>query len=115
MVFLDIAAGHGWETYGIEYNNEKKLADKKHIIFSQEIETLTNLKFDVVTMWDVFEHIKDGNTCLKKIKKKIKQKRACIYTNSKCILYCSKNTSRKNLMYLMALNMSICITLKISN
>ena len=72
--FLDIAAGHGWETYGIEYNNEKKLADKNHVIFSQEIETLTNLKFDVVTMWDVFEHIKDGNTCLKKIKKKLNKK-----------------------------------------
>jgi 2-polyprenyl-3-methyl-5-hydroxy-6-metoxy-1,4-benzoquinol methylase len=71
--FLDIASKYGWKTYGIEFNRkEKKIADKKHIIFSQDIDTLPiNLKFDVVTMWDVIEHIKDGNKFLKKIKKKL--------------------------------------------
>lgn len=71
--FLDIAAKYGWKTYGIEYNQkEKKLVDKKHVVFSQDIDTLpTNLTFDLVTMWDVIEHIKDGNLFLKKIKKKL--------------------------------------------
>jgi 2-polyprenyl-3-methyl-5-hydroxy-6-metoxy-1,4-benzoquinol methylase len=71
--FLDIASKYGWRTYGIEFNQEeKKLVDKKHVIFSQDIDTLSsNLKFDLVTMWDVIEHIKDGNEFLKKIKKKL--------------------------------------------
>jgi 2-polyprenyl-3-methyl-5-hydroxy-6-metoxy-1,4-benzoquinol methylase len=71
--FLDLAAKYGWRTYGIEFNqNEKKLVDKKHVLFSQDIDTLPiNLKFDLVTMWDVIEHIKNGNMFLKKIKKKL--------------------------------------------
>ncbi len=73
--FLDIASNYGWNTFGIEYNKEKLLVDKKHKLFSQDIETLPKeIKFDVVTMWDVFEHIKDGNDCLKKIKKKLNKK-----------------------------------------
>jgi 2-polyprenyl-3-methyl-5-hydroxy-6-metoxy-1,4-benzoquinol methylase len=71
--FLDLAHKYGWKTYGIEFNKkEKKLVNKKHVLFSQDIDTLpTNLKFDLVTMWDVIEHIKDGNIFLKKIHKKL--------------------------------------------
>jgi 2-polyprenyl-3-methyl-5-hydroxy-6-metoxy-1,4-benzoquinol methylase len=70
--FLDIAIRYGWKTYGIEFNKEKKLVDKKHVVFSQGIETLpSTLKFDLVTMWDVIEHIKDGNKFLKQIRKKL--------------------------------------------
>lgn len=70
--FLDIALKYGWKTYGIEFNKEKKLIKKNHTIFSQDIDTLpSTLKFDLVTMWDVFEHIKDGNQFLKKIKSRL--------------------------------------------
>jgi len=74
--FLDLASKYGWKTYGIELNQkEKKLIDKKHIIFSQDIDLLSNnLKFDLITLWDVIEHIKDGNKFLKKLKKKMNKK-----------------------------------------
>ena len=38
-----------------------KIAKKNHHVFEQDLKTLKNKKFDVITMWDVIEHIKDGN------------------------------------------------------
>jgi SAM-dependent methyltransferase len=69
-IFLDVATKRNWETYGIELNRkEAELAKKKnHIIYSEIIEKLDiNLKFNVITMWDVFEHIKNGETFLKEV------------------------------------------------
>lgn len=61
--FLDIAKEKGWNTYGIEPCEEEAKMCKGHILLN----SLENLKskFDVITMWDVFEHIPDGNKQLK--------------------------------------------------
>jgi len=71
--FLDIAKERGWNTFGIEPGKkEAKLAKKNHIIFDQDIKNLNkNIKFDVITMWDVIEHIKDGNKALQDMRKKL--------------------------------------------
>tara|TARA_B100000768_G_scaffold172847_1_gene181490 strand:- start:564 stop:1544 length:981 start_codon:yes stop_codon:yes gene_type:complete len=70
--FLDIAKEKKWQTFGIELNKkESKIAKKKHSVFEHNLELLKNKKFDVITMWDVIEHIKDGNKCLQEMKKKL--------------------------------------------
>ena len=72
--FLDLAKKQKWKTHGIEINkNEYLIASKKnHIVWNKEISKLNiKEKFDVVTLWDVFEHIKDPHKILKEIKKKL--------------------------------------------
>ena len=65
--FLDCAKDLGWSTYGIELGQaESQVARSKgHIIYNCELETIDfDEKFDVVTLWDVFEHIPDGKQYL---------------------------------------------------
>ena len=70
--FLDIAGENKWETFGIELNKkESKIAKKNHHVFEQDLKTLKNKKFDVITMWDVIEHIKDGNKSMKQMRKRL--------------------------------------------
>lgn len=73
-LFLDIARKSEWRTYGIELNEaEYKIACKRgHTVWDCPIERLPpNVKFDVVTMWDVFEHIKTGSALLATIGQKL--------------------------------------------
>lgn len=59
--FLDIAKENKWKTFGIEpCRNDRLIAEKKGHIFNLEDE-----RFDVITLWDVFEHIVDPNSYLK--------------------------------------------------
>lgn len=65
--FLDIAKKTSFDTYGVELNkSEFSFAKAKgHKVYNQLLEEIdfTN-KFDAITMWDVFEHIKDGKQYL---------------------------------------------------
>lgn len=61
--FLDLAKEKGWETSGLELGiDESAVAEKKgHKVFKSTIESLDPDKtFNVITMWDVLEHIPDG-------------------------------------------------------
>ena len=72
--FLDIAKKNKWQTFGIELNKkESKIAKIKHNVFENNLEELKRRKFDVITMWDVIEHIKDGNKCMQEMRKKLKK------------------------------------------
>ena len=76
-LFLDIAATN-YSPYGIELNEaDVRIARAKgHRIWDQPIEIVTfgdNDKFDVITLWDVFEHIKDGKTYLQNLKVKLRE------------------------------------------
>lgn len=68
-ISLDASKGYKIKSYGLELNRkEAKIASKKHTIFNDSIFTFDKkIKFDVITMWDVIEHIKDVNKLLKKI------------------------------------------------
>ena len=75
--FLDIAKRHSWKTFGIEINKKEfSIASKKnHKIWNKELLKLDKKeKFDVITMWDVFEHIKDPHKILYQIKKRLNKK-----------------------------------------
>jgi hypothetical protein len=70
-LFLDIAKQQGLETFGIELNQlELKLATSKgHKVWNTTIEkTDLSTKFDAITLWDVFEHIKNGKQYLETLK-----------------------------------------------
>ena len=65
--FLAIAKRHGWNAVGIELNNlEAGLAKKKGFDVYSDIQSYKQKgkQVDVITLWDVFEHIKDGKTFL---------------------------------------------------
>ena len=79
--FLDMAKNSSWKTFGIEINNKEfAIANKKkHKVWNQELSTLHKKeKFDVITMWDVFEHIKNPHKILSEIKKRL-NKRGLIF------------------------------------
>ena len=70
--FLDLAKKRDIQTYGVELNRaEFEFAKKKgHNVFNELLENITfDTKFDAVTMWDVFEHIIDGEFYLNSMKK----------------------------------------------
>ena len=62
-LFLDIARSRGYKTFGIELNKaELGIAQKKgHAVWGCELRDVASVeRFDVICLWDVFEHIKDG-------------------------------------------------------
>lgn len=70
--FLDLAKQRGLSTFGIELNkSEYKFAKTKgHHTYNNLLENLNfKNKFDIVTLWDVFEHLVDGEFYLNEIKK----------------------------------------------
>lgn len=70
--FLDIAKIDGWDSYGLELNKSEAAASllKGHQVLLKTIEEADfNIKFDAITLWDVFEHIKQGMEFLIFIKK----------------------------------------------
>jgi 2-polyprenyl-3-methyl-5-hydroxy-6-metoxy-1,4-benzoquinol methylase len=74
--FLDISA-EKFNPYGIELNkSEVEIARAKgHIVWDKPLDMVAfegEDKFDVITLWDVFEHIKDGRTYLQNLKSKIR-------------------------------------------
>jgi SAM-dependent methyltransferase len=69
--FLDQAKLRTMETYGVELNENECLEAKKkgHIAYNCLLEHIDfERKFDVISMWDVFEHLKDGFTYLNHMK-----------------------------------------------
>ena len=69
--FLDLAKQQNLTTYGVELNKaEFEFVKKKgHIVFNELLEKITfDTKFDAITMWDVFEHIIDGEFYLHTMK-----------------------------------------------
>ncbi len=69
--FLDQARMRSFDTYGIELNaaEYQQAKAKGHLVYDQLLESIHfEKKFDVISMWDVFEHLKDGNFYLAKMK-----------------------------------------------
>jgi len=71
-VFLDLAKKNNWSTSGIELNSvEAKYAQEKgHEVYNDLLENISfNTEFDAITMWDVFEHLTDGEFYLNLMKR----------------------------------------------
>ena len=62
-LFLDVAMSRGFKTYGAELNlAEAAIAkSKNHTVWNVPLQEIQESRiFDVITLWDVFEHIKNG-------------------------------------------------------
>ena len=69
--FLNQIKKRNINAFGIELNqSEYKLATAKgHSVYNDLLENVNlDIKFDAITMWDVFEHIKDGEFYLNLMK-----------------------------------------------
>lgn len=71
--FLDEARKQGWDVYGSEINKECiKILNKKNIScinFDEE----NSIKFDLITLWTVFEHIINPNNFFAKVSRMLKK------------------------------------------
>ncbi|MBE8727623.1 class I SAM-dependent methyltransferase [Flavobacterium hungaricum] len=71
--FLLTAKNNGWETIGAEPSEKaKNIAKQKGISFVEEISTLENGSFDVITMWHVLEHVPDLDAQIQELKRLLK-------------------------------------------
>jgi SAM-dependent methyltransferase len=71
-LFLDLAKKRNLDTYGVELNQKEYqfAKEKGHNVHNELLENISfEEKFDVVTLWDVFEHLIDGEFYLNEIKK----------------------------------------------
>jgi 2-polyprenyl-3-methyl-5-hydroxy-6-metoxy-1,4-benzoquinol methylase len=67
-VFVEIAASHGWDAWGVEPSRwavDEALRQGLHVVQGTlETANLLQTHFDVVTMWDVIEHLADPRRAL---------------------------------------------------
>lgn len=75
--FLDVMQRRGWQVSGVELNPEAADHARRHR--GLEVQTgsleeshLAESIFDVVTMWDVFEHVPDPRRTLQEVKRVLK-------------------------------------------
>ncbi len=69
--FLDTAKKRDWQTNGVELNQKEfEFTQKKgHIAYNELLENIPfREKFDAISMWDVFEHIRNGEDYLNQMK-----------------------------------------------
>lgn len=68
-VFVDIATQHGWEAWGIEPSlwavEQAQREGLQMMLGTLESSELKHSDFDVVTMWDVIEHVPDPMATLR--------------------------------------------------
>ncbi len=69
-VFVELAARHGWDAWGVEPSRwavERAQGRGLHVIpGTLETAGLPEAHFDVVTMWDVIEHLTDPRSALER-------------------------------------------------
>lgn len=67
--FLQCSKKGGWQIQGVEPNiKARKLADEKGVHLLDDIDEVTNQKFDVITLWHVLEHIPNLESYIIKLK-----------------------------------------------
>ena len=71
--FLFATARNGWNVKGIEVNDRaKKLALKKGIFLIDNFDALKEMRFDVITLWHVLEHLPNLEEVVIKIENHLK-------------------------------------------
>ncbi len=76
-VFLDIARKRGWDTYGVEISEYGSHYARDSFVLKVQTGTLEEAgfpadSFDVVTMWDVIEHVVDPDGTIAEVYRVLK-------------------------------------------
>jgi SAM-dependent methyltransferase len=75
-VFVETAAAAGWDAYGVEPSEWGATEAQKHglnvIQGTQDAPEIAGTPFDVITMWDVIEHVDDPMSELSKAYQRLK-------------------------------------------
>lgn len=75
-VFVEVAAAAGWQAYGVEPSAwaaaEAQRRGLNVMAGTQDTPQLRGCRFDLVTMWDVIEHVADPSTELTKTRQLLK-------------------------------------------
>jgi 2-polyprenyl-3-methyl-5-hydroxy-6-metoxy-1,4-benzoquinol methylase len=75
-VFVEIASNHGWDAWGIEPSRwavDEAHGQGLHVVQGTlETANLPEAHFDVVTMWDVIEHLTDPMRALQQVHRLLK-------------------------------------------
>ena len=71
--FLALAKNAGWKTTGIEPNEKaKSISISKGVSFVNDLESIKNNRFDVITMWHVLEHVPNIKQQISELKRLLK-------------------------------------------
>jgi len=71
--FLNAAKTNGWQTIGIEPSEKaRSIALKKGVTFANDMQSLADHSFDVITMWHVLEHVPDIEKQIAELKRLLK-------------------------------------------
>lgn len=75
--FLNVAQQRGWDVSGIELSPELSAVSRRAVkgeVINAAFESvaLPEESYDVVTMWDIIEHVLDPVFCLKKVERLLK-------------------------------------------
>src|SRR5204863_7865105 len=71
--FLWTAKQEGWKTTGIEPNDKARIsAERKGISFAEDMASIPDHSFDVITMWHVLEHVPDLDLQIRELKRLLK-------------------------------------------
>ena len=58
--FLKVCKNNSWNVFGIEPSlDARNIAAKKEIVLLENLSEIENLKFDVITLWHVLEHVEN--------------------------------------------------------
>jgi SAM-dependent methyltransferase len=102
--FMKLAQDRGWQVQGIDISNYAvELAKKKVLdVLCGTIEdvNLIDNSFDVVTMWDVLEHIPSPRISLEKIKRWLKPKGLLAINTPDTSSWCAKIMGKKWHLYI---------------
>ncbi len=72
-IFYVEAKTPDWQIFGVEPNpGARKLASKKGVDLVENITSLPNNYFDVITMWHVLEHVPDLDKQIKELDRLLK-------------------------------------------
>lgn len=70
--FLNFMQNRNWNVVGVEPNaNARSLAFEKGIRVESDLDDLEDMKFDVITLWHVLEHIPNYKEVLTKLKSRL--------------------------------------------
>ena len=70
--FLKYAASQSYEVYGVEANSAaRNQAVKKGLLAVDRWEKLPKIKFDLISLWHVFEHILDLEACINEFNQRL--------------------------------------------